>query len=113
ADVSLDCYRARPGLPDESIYWPEAVPPVPTSLDQALSLLKLSIEQGAIVAAIGPFTNLALLEGRHPGILQSARLFLMAGYVFPPRKGFPQLGSDMDYNVQVDVHSAQHVMQRS
>ena len=62
ADVSLGGYRSRPGLPDEDAYWPQPVPPAPTSLDQALSLLERGIEQGAIIAAIGPFTNLALLE---------------------------------------------------
>jgi len=113
ADVSLDCYRSRPGLPDEDVYWPEPIPPAPTSLDRALSLLERSIEQGAIIAAIGPYTNLALLEKRSPGILHSARLYLMGGYVFPPREGFPPWGNDMDYNVQVDVRSARYVIQRS
>ena len=113
ADVSLDCYRSRPGLPDEGIYWPEPIPPAPTSLDQALSLLERSIEQGAIIAAIGPYTNLALLEKRSPGILRSAKLYLMGGYVFPPREGFPPWGNNMDYNIQADVHSAQYVIQRS
>jgi len=113
ADVSLDCYRVRPGLPDEAVYWPEPISPAPTSLDQALSLLERSIEQGAIIVAIGPYTNLALLEKRSPGILRSARLYLMGGYVFPPREGFPPWGNDMDWNVQVDVQSAQYVMQRS
>lgn len=113
ADVSLDCYRVKPGLPDEAVYWPEPISPAPTSLDQALSLLERSIEQGAIIVAIGPYTNLALLEKRSPGILRSARLYLMGGYVFPPREGFPPWGNDMDWNVQVDVQSAQYVMQRS
>ena len=113
ADVALDCYRSRPGLPDEAAYWPEPVPPSPTRLDETLSLLERSIERGAIVAAIGPFTNLALLEKRSPGILRRARLVLMGGYVFPPRPGFPAWGTDMDFNVQVDVESAYYVMQRS
>ena len=113
ADASLDCYRSRPGLPDEAVYWPEPIPPAPTSLDQALALLERSIEQGAIIAAIGPYTNLALLEKRSPGILRSARLYLMGGYVFPPREGFPAWDNDMDYNVQVDVQSAHYVIQRS
>ena len=113
ADVSLDCYRSWPGLPEEDVYWPEPIPPAPTSLDQALSLLECSIEQGAIIAAIGPYTNLALLEKRSPGILRRARLYLMGGYVFPPREGFPPWGNDMDYNVQVDVQSAHYVIQRS
>ena len=33
--------------------------------------------------------------------------------MFPPRKGFPQWGRDMDYNVQVDVASAECVLQHS
>ncbi len=37
----------------------------------------------------------------------------MGGYVFPPREGFPQWGADMDYNVQVDVKSAEYVLQHS
>jgi inosine-uridine nucleoside N-ribohydrolase len=45
----------------------------------ALLLLERSIEQGATVAAIGPFTNLALLEQRSPGILRDTHLFLMGG----------------------------------
>ncbi len=113
ADVALDCYRSRPGLPDEAIYWPEPIPPAPAPSDQALTLLERSIEQGAIIAAIGPFTNLALLEKRSPGILHRARLYLMGGYVFPPREGFPPWGNDMDWNVQVDVQSAHYILQRS
>ena len=113
ADVSLGCYRVKPGLPDESVYWPEPVPPAPTPLDQALALLERSIAQGAIIVAIGAYTNLALLEKRSPGILRRARLYLMGGYVFPPRAGFPLWGNDMDWNVQVDVQSAHYVLQHS
>lgn len=113
ADVALGCYRGRPDFPGEDAYWPERVPPSPAPLEQALDLLERSIEQGAVIAAIGPFTNLALLEKRSPGILRHARLTLMGGYVFPPREGFPPWGYDMDYNVQVDVPSAEYVLQRS
>lgn len=113
ADASLGFYREWPGLPDEDVYWPEAVSPAPNALDQALDLLERSIEQNAIIAAIGPYTNLALLEGQSPGILQTANLYLMGGYVFPPRKGFPTWGNDMDWNVQVDVRSAHFVIHSS
>ena len=113
ADVSLDCYRAPQGLPDEKVYWPEPITPVPTSLDQTLSLLERSIEQGAIIVAVGPLTNLALLEKRSPGILRRAKLYLMGGYVFPPREGFPQWANEMDFNVQIDVQSANYVIEHS
>jgi purine nucleosidase len=79
----------------------------------ALDLLESSIEQGAIIVAIGPYTNLALLEKRSPGILQAARLVLMGGYVFPPRPGYPAWNYEMDWNVQVDVQSALYVLERS
>jgi inosine-uridine nucleoside N-ribohydrolase len=113
ADVSLDCYRIYPGLPDEAVYWPEPIPPAPSTLDRALDLLQRSIEQGAIIAAIGAYTNLALLERRSPGILRSANLVLMGGYVFPPREGFPAWGNEMDWNIQNDIGSAQTVIERS
>jgi purine nucleosidase len=113
ADVGLGCYRVRPGFPDESSYWPEPIPSAPTPLDRALDLLEHSIAQGAIIAAIGPYTNLALLEQRSPGILRAAKLFLMGGYVFPTRAGFPQWGNDMDWNIQVDVQSALYVLQHA
>ena len=113
ADASLDCYRIYPGLPDEAAYWPEPIPPAPGPLDAALDLLQRSIEQGAIIAAVGAYTNLALLEKRSPGILRSAKLVLMGGYVFPPREGFPTWGNDIDWNVQNDIGSAQTVIERS
>ena len=113
ADAAQGYYRVWPGLPDETAYWPEPVPPAPTPLDQALSLLERSIEQGAIIAAIGAYTNLALLEQRSPGILREAKLFLMGGYVYPTREGYPSWENNMDWNVQVDVASARLVIERS
>jgi purine nucleosidase len=113
ADVSLGCYRSKLEFPDERVYWPAPIPPAPGPVDRALTLLQSSIEQDAIVAAIGPFTNLALLEKRHPGVLRSANLFLMGGYVYPPRRGFPAYDHRTDYNVQVDVQSAQDVFEHS
>jgi len=106
ADVSLNCYRSTPGLPDEDRYWPEPVPAAPNSLESALDLLEKSIREGAIIAAVGPYTNLALLEKRSPGILSETQLFLMGGYIFPPRTGFPAWDGGVDFNVQVDVESA-------
>jgi len=113
ADASLGCYRSWPMLPEEADYWPNQIPAFPTPLDEALSLLEGSIEEGAIVVAIGPFTNLALLERRKPGILERANLFLMGGFVFPTREGYPPMTNEMDYNVQVDVESSLVVFERS
>jgi purine nucleosidase len=113
ADVSQHLYRTWQGLPKETDYWPEPIPPAPASIDLALLLLKQSIEEGAIIIAIGALTNLALLEKRYPGILRQAEIYLMGGYVFAPREGFPQWGHEIDFNMQIDAQSALYVIERS
>ena len=111
ADVSLERFRELPGYPDEASYWPEPVPAAPGPLEDALQLLKASIEAEATIAAIGPFTNLALLEERYPGILARARLVLMGGYIRSIRPGFPYWPPRSDYNVQQDVAAARRVFE--
>ena len=107
ADASEGFYREFPLLPErEDEYWPGVVESYPTPNEDALNLLERSIREGATVCAIGPFTNLALLEKRTPGILREARLCVMGGFVFPPREGFPVWDYRRDYNVQVDADSA-------
>ncbi len=114
ADVADGFYRyPELGYPDEQRYWPEQITPLPNEIEEALELLKHSIEQNATIIAIGPFTNLYLLDLRYPGILQEAKLYLMGGYVFPIRAGFPPWGNEMDWNIQVDVRSARHVIEHS
>lgn len=113
ADVALGRYREPPTYPDEARYWPQPITPRPAPHDLALAALARSIEAGATVVAIGPFTNLALLERRSPGILRSANLVLMGGSVFPIRAGYPAWGNEWDYNIQVDVESAQAVLEAS
>jgi purine nucleosidase len=113
ADASLDCYRFFPGLPDENRYWPEPITPAPGPLDEALDLLHASIDDGAIIAGIGAYTNLALLEKRDPGCLEQANLCLMGGYVFPLPDGFPQWDYSMDWNMQIDAQSALLVLEQA
>lgn len=114
ADVAGGFYRyPELGYPDEERYWPERIAPGPNALEGALQLLKQSIEQNATIIAIGPFTNLYLLDLEYPGILMQANLYLMGGYVFPIRAGFPPWGNEMDWNIQVDVRSAKYVIEHS
>jgi inosine-uridine nucleoside N-ribohydrolase len=87
--------------------------PRPSSPDKAVALLKHSIEQGAIIVAIGPLTNLMLLENQYPGILSHAELFVMGGYVFDILDGYPRWSNEMDYNIQIDVHSARLVLEHA
>ena len=113
ADVSLGCFRSELGLPDEARYWPNPVEPAPGPLARALDLIEASIAAGAVIVAIGPFTNFALLERRQPGILRQANLVTMGGFVHPPRRGFPEWGREMDWNAWVDTLSAATVFQNS
>jgi purine nucleosidase len=113
ADVADGYYPYPLGLPPEERYWPEPVSPSPNPPEEAVALLKGSIEQGAAVIGIGPYTNLALLEKMHPGILAQTHLFLMGGFLYPTRPGYPQWGNDMDFNIQVDVKSAQYVIEHA
>ncbi len=99
--------------PTSPRYWPEPVPLAPGPLEAALALLKHSIDQGAAIVAIGPYTNLHLLDQRYPGILAQAKLFLMGGYVYPPRPGYPSWRNQDDFNVQADVPAALHVLRHA
>src|SRR5215208_1349258 len=114
ADVSRGYYRyPELGYPNEQRYWSQSIAPLPNDLGVALELLRQSIEQGAIIIAIGPYTNLYLLDLKYPGILMDASLFLMGGYIFPVRSGFPTWDNTYDWNIQVDVKSSRHVIEHS
>lgn len=109
AEVSLTTRRvAEPVVGDER-YWPLDVPPRPGPAGVALDMLTASIEQGATVVAIGPYTNLALLEVMRPGSLAKVPVVLMGGWVDSPGEGLPAWGPDMDFNVQWDTAAAQLV----
>jgi inosine-uridine nucleoside N-ribohydrolase len=112
ADVAGGYYRIKCGWQDER-YWPATIIPAENPVDGALELLKNSIENDATVICIGPLTNLYLLEKKFPGILEKAKIFLMGGYVYPPREGYPQWKQNLDFNIQVDIRSAKHVLESS
>jgi purine nucleosidase len=79
-------------------HWPEAVPALRSLPGTALDLLASSIGQGAVVVAIGGFTNLAMLEVLRPGILRDVPVVAMSGWFGPPAAGLPQWGPEMDFN---------------
>src|SRR5215210_454356 len=67
AGGSLGGYRVPPGFSDLDRYWPESVAPEPSPAGAALDLLARSVEMGATVVGVGPWTNLTLLEPRGQG----------------------------------------------
>lgn len=97
AQVSL----SRPDMAGpEHDHWPAGIAPRPDPPGAARELLRRSVESGAIVVAIGPFTNLTTLPRGTPVVA-------MGGWVDPPAAGLPDWGPDMDFNVQWDIRAAQ------
>ncbi|GAC1431486.1 MAG: nucleoside hydrolase [Chloroflexota bacterium] len=113
ADASMARFRYPVAFPDEGAYWPEPVPPLPpASPTAALDLLKHSVDEGATIIAIGPYSNLALFDRAYPGALARVPLYLMGGHIHPMPPGYPQWTGDSDWNMQFDVASALHILER-
>lgn len=114
ADLADGYFRySTLGYPPDDENWPEPVPHCPGSLDAALSLLKDSIAQGAVLVGIGPYTNFMLLDQKYAGILREADLFLMGGNVYDPLPGFPTWNNNDDWNIQTDIHAAKYVLEHA
>ena len=107
AQRSMTTGRRADPFTDER-YWP-ALDPLPAPAHAALDLLRTSIEGGATVIAIGPYTNLAELEQRRPGTLRHASIVVMGGWTQPPADGLPPWGPERDSNVQWDTGAAEVV----
>lgn len=108
AEISMTTLRvAEPYIGER--YWPSALSPQPAPPGAALDLLHRSIEQGATVIGIGPYTNLAQLEQARPGSLSRVPIVVMGGWTQPPAEGLPPWGPEMDWNVQWDTRAAEVV----
>jgi purine nucleosidase len=109
AEGSLGGYFVPLEFPD---VWPEAIEPAPSRPGEALDLLATSVDAGATIVAIGPYTNLASFEAARPGALTGVPVAVMGGWVTPPRDGLPPWSWDQDFNVQQDALAAKVVFER-
>ncbi|MGH3744054.1 MAG: nucleoside hydrolase, partial [Mycobacteriales bacterium] len=110
AEVSLTTQRTPGEIPTGQRWWPRPVPPRPSPPGAALDRLAAACDAGATVVAIGPYTNLALLETMRPGTLAQAQVVLMGGWVggrLPA--GLPEWDAGHDWNVQCDTRAARIV----
>jgi purine nucleosidase len=109
AGVSMTTLLRADPFSDDERMWPPTLAARPSPPGTALDLLSYSIEHGATVIAIGPYTNLGLLEVLRPGSLSRTPIIVMGGWVQPADAGLPQWGPDMDWNIQWDTHAAEIV----
>jgi purine nucleosidase len=109
AEGSLGGFSVPLEFPD---YWPEPIEPRPSPPGEALALMQASIDAGAKVIAIGPYTNLAAFEAWRPGQLASAGTVVMGGHLPAAADGFPPWGMRDDFNVQQDAVAARMVFER-
>lgn len=109
AEMSLTKREYADPVIGDPRHWPLDLAPHPSPPGAAFDLLSRSIEAGATIVAIGPYTNLALLEAARPGSLGQVPIVVMGGWVRPPEAGLPQWGPEMDFNVQWDTRSAEPV----
>jgi purine nucleosidase len=109
AEVSSTTLERADPIVDDERHWPANITPRPSPPGAALDLLERSLDAGAIVVAIGPYTNLALLEITRTGSLSRQPIVAMGGWLQPPTPDLPQWGPEMDFNVQWDTRAAQIV----
>ena len=111
ASRALTIDAPQPRAVDDATIWPSGIAARPSPAGAATDLLLRSVELGATIVAIGPYTNLALLERAHPGTLARVPVVLMGGWVRPPAPGLPHWGPDRDWNMQADPAAAQAVVE--
>jgi inosine-uridine nucleoside N-ribohydrolase len=114
ADLVDGCCRYKTlGYPADEDNWGKPVPPQPGAVDGAIELLRHSIEAGATLVGIGPYTNFRLLDEKYPGFLKDAPLYLMGGYVYDVPPEYHQWDKHDDWNIQLDVPSARYVLEHA
>ncbi|HMK11908.1 MAG TPA: nucleoside hydrolase [Acidimicrobiales bacterium] len=109
AEHSMATLTQPGGFPDDERYWGHAIASADSPAGAALDLLEGSIELGATVIAIGPFTNLGLFEVARPGMLDTVPVVVMGGGYRVPDPGYPQWPKSYDWNVQCDTRAAEIV----
>jgi inosine-uridine nucleoside N-ribohydrolase len=103
--------RPTPGTFEVSRFWGDDVSPFSDSAGAVSDQFDWTWI-GHAIAAIGPFTNLAVYESLRTGRLAQSDLVVMGGWLQQPPDGYPQWGPNMDWNVQSDQVAARIVYER-
>lgn len=113
AAASLTTLEVADPVIDDARHWSKDIRPTPSRPGAAFNLLTESIDAGAAVVAIGPYTNLAMLEIVAPGSIREVPITVMGGWIAPPEDGLPKWGPGMDFNVQWDTRAAAILFERA
>ncbi len=105
AGASMTTLRIADPVMNDKRHWPGSIGPRPSPPGAALDLLRRGIDAGATIVAIGPYTNLAMLEVTRPGSLGQVPVVVMGGWIDSPTDGLPAWGPEMDFNVQWDTRA--------
>ncbi|MEJ7583185.1 MAG: nucleoside hydrolase [Acidimicrobiales bacterium] len=108
AAVSMTTLVTPGGFPDEARRWPDPPPPAPSPAGSASRLLAESVDAGATIVAIGPFTNLALLGVERPDVLARAEVVVMGGLVRPGLRRTAALRPGLRLERPVRHHRRRH-----
>jgi purine nucleosidase len=108
AGLSMTTLQSAEPVTDDDRYWPGGLACRLSPAGAALDLLLRNLERGATLVAIGPWTNLALLEIARPGSLSRAPVVATGGWT-GLGAGLPAWGPEMDFNVQWDTRAAEIV----
>ena len=93
-------------------HWPDPIELRPSPPGAASDALIAAAERGDTIVAIGPYTNLAIVEAIRPGLLTSTEVVVMGGHVPPMPEGYPTWDSAIDTNVQQDAFASAVVLGR-
>jgi inosine-uridine nucleoside N-ribohydrolase len=80
AGLSMTTLQPADPVTGDERYWPPGLPCCLSPPGAALDLLLRNIERGATVVAIGPWTNLALLQIARPGSLHRTPVVATGGW---------------------------------
>jgi inosine-uridine nucleoside N-ribohydrolase len=63
----------------------------------------------AVVALIGPYTNVAMLRRQRDEMLNGRRVVHMGGFIDPVPDGYPQWTASDDFNIQFDTRAVEEL----
>ena len=113
ATVSLSTLESADPIIGDKRHWPPEARSRPSPPGAALDLLARNIRRGATVVAIGPLTNLALLEVLRPGTFVGVQVVAVGGWLPTRVEGLPTWGPEMDWNIAWDTKAAEIVAIRA